>query len=252
MKLDIVDTSSASYININPKNNKPPIISLGNGVSGVYQICKTHKDHFSDLEYFTKVVEKFPDFCLTNVVTHDENEKKIIFKNKKLRELLSANQVKELFEAYRESNAIFEQYQKDALSYRSGERETHPHSDKPSWVDKQEAIFSGKRHLDNLVNDIQNQMIRQHSINSFQYDKENGLPCRVYFNGTILRVAQEDGSNNHGHSDYLFEEFEVSDIEKISPNGLESIFPIRRVSLNLLGSKYGHSDYSFVEEFYKA
>lgn len=137
------------------------------------------------------------------------------------------------------------------MSYRRGERDTHPSAEKPSWVDRQEKIFSGKIDLDNLVNIVQDQVIRQHSNKPFYYDKENGLPRRVYFDGKILRVAQEDGSENHGHSDYLFEEFEISNVRKISPDRIKRIFPVRRVSLKLLGSKEGHGDYSFAEEFYR-
>ena len=175
----------------------------------------------------------------------------IEFKKIKLGELLTSNNIQELFELYKKSDEIYKKFQEDTLAYRKGERKTHPFNDKPSWDQKRKNLFKEKIYLDNLVNDTHLQIIRQHSEFPFQYNKQNGLPSSIFFHKKTLRVAEENAFDNHGHSDYAFEEFEISEIERIPANGRKRIFPIRKVNLKFLGTKTGHGEYDFKEEFFK-
>ena len=119
--------------------------------------------------YLADIVKKFPNFFINNFLAFDENHQKKVCGNERLGNILKSDEIIELFQTYEKGNEIWEQFQKDKIAYRHGERKTHPLQDKPSWLERIDKLFEGKSHLDEFSVSVQNQIIRQHSANNFLY-----------------------------------------------------------------------------------
>src|SRR3989339_570110 len=236
MRIDIVSALNSSYITIDPKDKNHDVMRFYQNLPVVRQVQTINKHPFLEVLSLADIVKKFPNFFINNFLAFDENHQKKVCGNERLGNILKSDEIIELF-------------QKDKIAYRHGERKTHPLQDKPSWLERIDKLFEGKSHLDEFSVSVQNQIIRQHSANNFLYTKENGLPCNVNLDGLTLKVAEEDGTNNHGHDRYLFEEFQIKDIELLMPNGQDKIFPVRVVELKLINSKQGYGDYKFFLNF---
>jgi hypothetical protein len=238
MKIDVISATNSKYIGINPQNPEGIIFDCyGNGIPHIMKIENSNNTHFDHLPLLVNLLEENPDYMLSEFQVLDEDYKKKIITTQKLRDILEFEQIGDLFQAYNKSNNLYKSIKN--------------HDDESSWVNERKILFSGKMYLDRLVHRVQEQIVRQHVTNTFNYTKEQGIPVHARLIENQLNLADETGMSNCGHGAYSFDSFELIPSTIQTQQNKDLILPIQTFELSFLGTKAGTGQYQYDEQINK-
>jgi hypothetical protein len=238
MKIDVISATNSKYIGINPQNPKGVAFECyGNGIPHIMRIENSNNTHFGHLPLLANLIEEHPDYILNEFQTLDEDYKKERIPTQKLKDILESEQIDDLFQAYQKSDNLYKSIKN--------------HNDETNWVNERTELFSGKYYFDRLVHRVQEQIIRQHIPNTFNYTKEQGIPVHARLIGDKLNLADETGMSNCGHGAYTFDSFKLIPFSIQTQQNKDIILPVQTFELSLLGTKSGTGQYKYDEQINK-
>ena len=238
IKVDVISATNSKYIGINPQNPKGIAFDCyGNGIPHIMKIENSNTTYFDHIPLLSNLIKENPDYILNEFQVLDEDCEKIMIPTKKLKEILEFDQIDNLFQAYKKSNDLYQSITN--------------HEDEITWINEKDKLFSGKMYIDRLIHRIQEQIIRQHVTNTFNYTKEQGIPVGSRLIGNQLNLADETAMSNCGHGPYSFDSFKLIPTTNQTLQNKDLILPVQTFKLIQIGTTSGTGQYNYDEQINK-